>query len=199
MERQRAGPSGGDSPGELRDQFIGWQCRLRQLAVREHAGQPSDGMKPRVSANSDAEGETIVDQLVILIVLREPEETTAHLRHLFRRTQDPRDRHSQVLALLRAGHYQYPNRFSDAMTALFSPGSQRAQSLLEMGSCVLHFEQYGRAYRVPCTVQSLEQEDAAYQATLHHNTVFNPAVPPDPEILSFAPDWSRASTWETTG
>jgi hypothetical protein len=135
---------------------------------------------------------------VVLFVEREPEETTAHLRHLCRRTQDPRERYNQALTILRAGYYQYPNRFSDAMTALFAPNSPRATSLCELGRCVLNFEQYSRAYRVPCTVSSLEITHAAYQATLWHNAVFNPGVPADAEILAFAPNWSRATTWMTS-
>jgi hypothetical protein len=183
----------------LRDEFLGWQCRLRQLAVRQDGGRPSQGMKPRVgpdlASQSEAGDTSALDQLVVLIVEREPEQTTAHLRHLCRRSNDPKDRYDRVLSVLRAGYYQYPNRFSDAMTALFSPRSQRAAALLRRGSCVLHFDQYSQAYRIPCSVRSLAETDAGYQATLWHNAVFNPALPPHSEVLSFAPDWSRAQGW----
>jgi hypothetical protein len=195
-----------DQFGELRDGFIGWQCRLRQLAVRSDGGRPSPGMRPRVASDLATQNDagdddtTALDQLVVLIVEREPEQTTAHLRHLCRRTNDPRDRYDRVLSVLRAGYYQYPNRFSDAMTALFSPGSPRAASLLDLRQCVLHFEQFSQAYRIPCAVRSLASKDGAYQATFWHNAVFNPALPPDSEILAFEPDWSRARgwSWQTT-
>ena len=32
----------------IRDAFLGWQCRIRQMAVREHAGYPLPGMRPRL-------------------------------------------------------------------------------------------------------------------------------------------------------
>ena len=32
----------------LRDDFIGWQCRLRQHSARQAVGKPLDGMRPRV-------------------------------------------------------------------------------------------------------------------------------------------------------
>ena len=187
------------APDALRDEFIGWQCRLRQLAVRQDGGRPSEGMKPRVgpdlATQADAEDTSALDPLVVLIVEREPEQTTAHLRHLYRRSNDPKDRYDRVLSVLRAGYYQYPNRFSDAMTALFSPGSQRAAALLGRGSCVLHFDQYSQAYRIPCAVNSLASTDSAYQATFWHNAVFNPALPPHSDVLAFTPDWSRARGW----
>jgi hypothetical protein len=33
----------------LRDHFLGWQCRIRQYAVRHGGGRPSSGMRPSVS------------------------------------------------------------------------------------------------------------------------------------------------------
>ncbi|HLB79491.1 MAG TPA: hypothetical protein VJJ77_03235, partial [Dongiaceae bacterium] len=54
----------------LRDEFIGWQCRLRQLAVREAGGRPSAGMRPRVTT---AAGEEVAAGIVVLIVHRDPD------------------------------------------------------------------------------------------------------------------------------
>ena len=34
---------------EMRDAFLGWQCRIRQIAMREYGGQPLAGMRPSVS------------------------------------------------------------------------------------------------------------------------------------------------------
>ena len=31
-----------------RDSFLDWQCRIRQVAMREEGGRPSPGMRPRV-------------------------------------------------------------------------------------------------------------------------------------------------------
>ncbi len=30
----------------LRDHFLGWQCRLRQMAVRDAGGRPTSGLRP---------------------------------------------------------------------------------------------------------------------------------------------------------
>ena len=46
-------------------EFIGWQCRLRQLAAREDGGRPSTGMRPRVLAE---DGREISPGMVALIV-----------------------------------------------------------------------------------------------------------------------------------
>ena len=33
----------------LRDHFMGWQCRIRQHAVRTGKGRPTEGMTPTVT------------------------------------------------------------------------------------------------------------------------------------------------------
>ncbi|MCH7795324.1 MAG: hypothetical protein IH900_09330, partial [Proteobacteria bacterium] len=53
-----AGPQSGAADGTvvrpeaaqaaLRDHFLGWQCRLRQMAVRQAGGRPTSGMRPEV-------------------------------------------------------------------------------------------------------------------------------------------------------
>jgi len=90
------------------------------------------------------------------------------------------------------GSLQDPARFSDLMTALFSAGSDRALRLVSEGRCVFEFEQYTQGYRVPCAVSRLAATTAFYEATLWHNRMFNPRLPPDPEILAFRPDWPHA-------
>ena len=37
----------------LQQRFLGWQCRLRQIAMRQGEGQPSDGMQPRVATDRE--------------------------------------------------------------------------------------------------------------------------------------------------
>ena len=34
--------------------FLGWQCRIRQIAFRQDHGRPSDGMSPMIYAAGDA-------------------------------------------------------------------------------------------------------------------------------------------------
>jgi hypothetical protein len=69
--------------------------------------------------------------------------------------------------------------------------------LLHLGRCVLEFEQFTEAYRLPCTVSELPESHPFFQATYWHNHMFNPNLPPGLRILSLKPDWPHASTWRT--
>ncbi len=173
----------------LRDRFLGWQCRLRQMAVRQAGGRPTSGMRPEVRLAAGAEP---LGAITTLIVRREPREATAQFRHMVRKTQDPAERYDAALATLAAAYYQRPQEFSDELTALFGPAPDLADRLLAAGHCVLDFEQYSQRYRLPCAARKLGEAEPAFQATYWHNALFNPALPGGLRVLGFQPDWARA-------
>jgi len=174
----------------LRAEFIGWQCRLRQLAARQDGGRPSAGMRARVTTLA---GEELAAGVVTLITEMDPEDSTKQFRDQYLRTQDPNERYDKVLEILQGAYFQEPARFADVLTALFEPGSALAARLLDAGRCVFVFEQYTQTYRIPCAVARLPAADPRHQATYWHNRLFNPSLPSGIEILAFTPDWAHAS------
>jgi hypothetical protein len=174
----------------LSREFIGWQCRIRQLAARQDGGRPSSGMRPRVATS---EGFELSPGIVTLIVESEPEISTELFRYQYKKTHDPNERWDKMLEILQGSYFQEPARFGDQMTALFGPRSALASALCTQGRCILEFEQYSEGYRIPCTVARLKDGHALHQATYWHNRLFNPNLPADVEILSFRPDWPHAA------
>jgi hypothetical protein len=174
----------------LRDEFVGWQCRLRQLAVREDGGRPSSGMRPSVLT---AAGESLSPGIVVLLLPADPEPSTKLFRYQVLKTQDPVERYDKALEILAGSHYQKPREFSDVLTALFGPDSAVAGRLLSHGACKLEFSQYAQSYRIPCAVAELAEPDPRYQATYWHNRLFNPRMPAGVRVLAFTPDWAHAS------
>ena len=173
----------------LKSHFLGWQCRIRQRQMRNAGGQPSAGMRPTVSLEGDN------DQLagiMILISHEDAADNTAKFRHMVRKTHDPKERLDGAVKELSAAYFQYPDDFSDVMTALFGPGSDLAGTLLKAGRCRLHFDQYAQKYDIPCRVDLLAEDDPAWQATFWHNSLFNPNIPGDAQILALTPDWAEA-------
>ena len=175
--------------GSLRDHFLGWQCRIRQIAVREDGGRPSPGMRPRVLTLTDRE---LSPGLTVLIVPREPEESTAFFRFQVQKSQDQREIYERGLAHLQGEYFQRPKEFSDRLTAALPPHSEIATAMLEEKTCALEFNQFRQFYRLTCAVFVLAAGDPAREATLWHNRLFNFALPDDTRVLSFRPDWSTA-------
>lgn len=172
----------------LREDFLGWQCRIRQIAMRTDGGRPSPGMRPRVLR---ASGEEIAPALTVLLVPKRPEESTAFFRFQVMRTHDRRDLYQRGLTYLQADYFQQPKEFSDRMTAVLDSASALAATLLAGKTCVLEFDQFSQVFRIPCAVRSLGERDEAREASLWHNRIFNPSLPDDAVVLELKPDWAK--------
>jgi hypothetical protein len=175
---------------KLRDEFIGWQCRLRKQAMREAGGRPSAGMCPRAL---DSEGNLIADAVTVLLARRDPGTSARSFEFQFKRTHDPLDRYEKAVTFLSADYYQHPANFTGVVTALFGAGTSTLRRLLDSRRCVLAFHQFTHGYRLPCDVELLAPEDPLYQFTYWHNAMFNPNLPPDAAVVGFVPDWVYAT------
>ena len=137
----------------LRDHFLGWQCRIRQIAMRQDGGRPSPGMRPRVlthdgpRAVAGADGADRAEGA--------GGEHRASSASRCRRSHDPRDIYERGLAFLQADYFQQPKTFSDRLTAVLPEGSPLAATLLAEATCVLEFDQFRQFYRLPCAVFEL--------------------------------------------
>ena len=173
----------------MRAYFLGWQCRIRQIAMRQDGGRPSPGMRPRVL---DAAGAEIAPSLTVLLTPEEPAESTAFFRFQVLKSPDPRDLYERGLAYLRADYYQRPETFTDTLAAVLPENSVVAERLLAEGRCTLAFDQFRQTFRLPCVVQGLPPGDAVYDAAVWHNRLFNPVLPGTLHVLAFKPDWASA-------
>ena len=177
--------------GALRDHFFGWQCRIRQVAMRQEGGRPSAGMRPRVTTTI---GRELTPALTVLMVPKDPAESTTFFRFQVQKSRDPRDIYEKGLAYLQADYFQQPKDFSDTLTAVLPPGSQLAEELRREGTCVLEFDQFRQFYRLTCSVHALAADDPLRDAAIWHNRIFNPGVPNDVAVLGFRPNWTASET-----
>lgn len=181
---------------ELREHFLGWQCRLRQLSMRDYGGRPNEAMRPLVTPEGHKEP---LGAITVLIHREEHEELTGQFRFIYKRTMDPLQRLEDGMKILQAGHYQRAREFTDTLTALFAPQSKAAAQLVHLGRARLDFEQFNQRYEIPCAVTLLGRDEPLWQATYWHNSLFNPELPGDVKILAFQPDWAHASAAPPVG
>src|SRR5215471_21694490 len=108
------------SEPHLRQAFLAWQCRIRQIAMRQDGGRPSPGMRPRLL---DRDGNELASALTVLLIPQDPEESTALFRFQAARFSDPRELYERALAFLQADYFQEPETFSDKLAAVLAKGS----------------------------------------------------------------------------
>lgn len=177
-------------PSPLRDAFMRWQCRVRQIAMREKQGKPDAGAIAEVVP----EGASEPLGSIITVLSKAPMFTkTPELKHMFLRTNDPAQRREKALQLFSETYYQKHGEFSDLLTATFLPKSEGAQTLIDAKRCHLGFDAYNQNFSLKCQVRSLSKGEPLYQATFWHNLLFNPNLSPDTIILGFQPVWDDCS------
>jgi hypothetical protein len=176
--------------GELKRQFLGWQCRLRQLAMRDYGGQPMSGMRPAVALRG---GEMLSPGIVVLLLPDDPLPATGYFRFQVQKTQDRQQVLDAGLKYLGADFYQLPELFTGELSAVFAPGSELAERLVKAKQVSLSFEQFSQSYRMLCKVRRLRSGDAGREMSLWHNRLYNPDLPNSAEVLCFTPDWKSAS------
>jgi hypothetical protein len=176
------------SDGDLRTHFLAWQCRIRQISVRDYGGAPMPGMRPRVLTRS---GDELVPAMTVLIVPKRPEESTAYFKFQLQRTHEHKQAYEAGVKYLSAGYFQDPALFSEEMTALFVAGSKTAERIVKARERLLDFEQYSQRFTIFCRTRKLKPGEAAHRATLWHNRIFNPDVANDAVVLGFTPDWKN--------
>ena len=87
----------------LRGYFIGWQCRLRQIAMREYGGRPMPGMRPKVTSRS---GEVLAAAITVLLIPEQPEASTAFLKFQVQRNHEAEIAQAASVSFLGSSFYQ---------------------------------------------------------------------------------------------
>lgn len=169
--------------------FMRWQCRVRQICMREHEGKPDAALMPALTLKGEDEP---FGNVITLICKTAEYSKVPELQHMVRKTNDPADRRKAALTLFSETYYQRAGEFSDVLTSTFLPDSPGAARIRKAGHCKLAFEAFSQRYELDCKVWKLSQHNPLWQATYWHNILFNPALAPNTVILGFEPDWSRS-------
>jgi len=176
---------------ELMEQFLRWQCRVRQISMRESEGRPDDAITPSVTLPGQAEA---FGHIITVFSKWGEYSKTPEMRHMVKATNDPAQRREKAIVFFSEMYYQAPREFSDVLTATFVPSSEGAKAMLEAGECELHFAAYNQEYKLHCKVIALTEQHPLYQSTWWHNSLFNPSLHPNTQILAFEPDWNKSSS-----
>ena len=178
-----------NSGQRLKAYFLGWQCRIRQIAVRQFGGMPMPGMRPRVSTK---QGEPIAPSMVSLLVPLEPVESTAYFKFQVQRTNEPEEAREAALKYLGSDYFQLPENFSDEMTAVFGADAHLTGVLLKAGEKLLDFEQYAQRFRLVCKVRRVRAKEPAHESSFWQAGCSIRTYQRMPRCLAFKPDWKRA-------
>lgn len=174
----------------LRDAFLRWQCRVRQMMMRDRRGRPDDGIMPELTIEGAAEP---TGHIITVLSKGPAHSKTPEMRHMAQRTQDPAARREAALKFFSEFYFQKAAEFSDVLTATFPAASPGAAEIRRAERGTLVFSAFNQRFDIRYRVWKLTQKNPLWQATYWHNALFNPNLPMDTVILGFEPDWPRSS------
>ena len=172
----------------IQNYFIGWQCRVREFALRNEEGRPNGGMRPQIELKN---GEVVFPAATLLIIPDNPDQTIRQFRFMALKTHDPKERYTKALQLLAAKFYQNAEDFSGAMSGIFSRFSEEVKALEKDQSCIIEFDYQQQAFKIPCNVSASPKNESVHEFTYWHNYLFNPNLSPEVKVLHFKPDWEK--------
>lgn len=184
------------SRNPLRVAFLKWQCRVRQLAMRNNAGRPDEGITPTVFLRDEEEP---AGHIITVLSKAPGFSVTSELEFIAAKTFDPAQRREKAIEFLSSVHYQKAAEFSDILTATFPPNSDGAAKLRRAETVVLKFDAFSQKFDLVCKVWRLTPRNPLYQSTIAHNRLFNPNLHPDTIVLGFEPDWTLSKSDPPTG
>ena len=177
-------------PHPLRDAFLRWQCRVRQIMMRDEAGRPGDGIMPALTPKGANEP---LGHIITVMSKSPAHSKVPEMRHMATRTQDPAQMRESALKFFSEFYYQKASEFSDVLTATFPPDSPGAQAIRRADRCTLSFEAMGQRFDIDAKVWKLATKNPLWESTYWHNALFNPGLPKETVILGFEPDWDASS------
>ena len=184
-----------DSDVDIKNTFMKWQCRVRQIIMRNNYGKPDASIMPNVFLNHD---KINLGKIITVLSKDIPFSKLPEMKHISKVNFDLSKRREKAIQLFSEYYYQNYKEFSPVLTATFQPDSLGAKKIIKSTVCSLVFEAYNHNFKLDCEVELLRKEDPLYQATWWHNSLFNSSLHPDTLILAFNVNWS-SSLDETIG
>jgi len=139
------------------------------------------------------DGKEVASAATLLLVPVQPQKSIQQFRFMALKTNDPRERFKKAIELLSSAFYQHVESFNGEMTGVFSKNSGIVKALMKNQYCLLAFDYQQQKFLIPSSVGVLKKKDLEYEFTFWHNYLFNPHLSPEINIISFRPDWHKAS------
>ncbi|MCY4446045.1 MAG: hypothetical protein OXC02_06270 [Rhodobacteraceae bacterium] len=179
-------PSSGQ---QLRKEFLKWQCRVRQIIIREHSGQPDESITPEVSFFQESRKSF---RCVTVLNRNLSQSVNQELIHMNKANHDLIKRREKAIQFFGERYYQKPDWFSDILTSTFVTGSERYQSLVAEKRCMLQFNAFNHEFNLACRIKVYQPNEHSWQATYWHNLLYNPYLLPTIAVIGFVPDWDSS-------
>ena len=165
--------------------FVIWQCSLRQRNFRMFGGKPSEGtIAITINKKNDCEITSFRSILMEIECLN----TAKMFEFIHKQTHDPETRFDKAIKFFSSEYYNTPKNFDGSFTATFKNKSKIVKNLLKLKKINVQFFERETGFNFTVKVTKLKKANDKWKYTFYHNAFFNVNLTEDIEILNFSPN-----------
>ena len=164
--------------------FVIWQCSIRQRNFRMFSGKPSEGITATLS---DIRLNKELFNIRSVLIEKNCLNTAKMFEFMIKQTNEPELRFDKIVKFLSSEYYNTPTNFDGSFTATFDKKSEIYKEILKNTKLIAQFFERETGFYFPVKVSKLKKNDAKWKYTFWHNFFFNPYLNEDIEIIHFAP------------
>ena len=165
--------------------FVDWQCLLRQNNFRKYSGKPSEGT---IASIYDKNSNKEITSLRSILIERDPLNSAKMFEFMTKKTHDPEERFLKAVKYFASEYFENSKIFDGSFSATFPNNSKIAKDLLKKRKFNVQFFQSPIGFNFSVNVKKLKKRDLVWKFTFFHNCFFNSSLDENIEILFFKPD-----------
>ena len=165
--------------------FVIWQCSLRQRNFRMFGGKPSEGT---VAIAIDKNNNNELTSFRSILMEKECLNTAKMFEFIHKQTHDPETRFDKAIKFFSSEYYNTPKNFDGSFTATFKNKSTIAKNLLKLKKINVQFFERETGFNFTVKITKLKKKNDKWKYTFYHNAFFNINLTENIEILNFSPD-----------
>tara|TARA_B100000029_G_C17500987_1_gene932642 strand:+ start:719 stop:1264 length:546 start_codon:yes stop_codon:yes gene_type:complete len=165
--------------------FVNWQCLLRQRNFRKFSGKPSEGTTATLyEKNSDDE----IVNLRSILIEKKPLDSAKMFEFMIKKTHDPEERYLKAVKFFASEYFESSKIFDGSFSATFPHNSKIVKKLLKKKKLNVQFFESTNGFNFKVNITKLKKNDPIWKFTFYHNSFFNSSLDENIEILLFKPD-----------
>ena len=165
--------------------FVVWQCSLRQRNFRMFGGKPSEGT---LALLMDIKKNTKISLIRSVLIEKDCLNTAKMFEFMIKKTHDPEERFSKAVKFFASDYYNTPKNFDGSFTATFPFNSDLVKGILKKKKCNVEFFERETGFYFPVNISKLKATNSKWMYTFWHNSFFNSELNNNIEILYFSPE-----------
>ena len=165
--------------------FVNWQCFLRQRNFRKFEGKPSEGT---IASIYDKNSNDEITNLRSVLIEKEPLNSAKMFEFMTRKTHDPEERFLKAVKYFASEYFEDSKIFDGSFSATFPNNSKIVKNLLKKRNLNVQFFESTTGFNFNVNVKKLKKNDPIWKFTFYHNSFFNSSLDENIEILFFKPD-----------